>query len=352
MTVSKNDWSDEEYAAAVKGAEEVFKATARVRAVLPWGTSRGDRYVVSGPVLSREGTVDKPTWSAVVSALPGTVVQPPPAPSKPPPEPNPFKEHSDFKLTLQQLGDSDLLDRLARRAAQDVAAGEGRTIFHRIQEGATQIVKYGAWEDFKFVLNRAVEKLQEQNQVGPYVLLMQAQLHSKFRQLVSSNNGRVFLGEALGGELRDAAVAEKGNDGLLISLGVATVELVDTQPLALNVIMQSRDGWTFQLDEWLAVRVIDPTGIVYLESNDKTNLGTVSINNVKDPTSAVRAGGVFTALPNTMNVKGCIEAGTGSHATFLVSAKEHKAELKGGLEGWVEIAGEHPDVHGKITLDY
>lgn len=357
MTVSKNDWSDEEYAVAVKGAEEVFKATARVRAVLPWGTSTGDRYVASGPVLSK--TDD--TWKAEVAGLPGTPVQeilrPKPGPVTPPSyllAPNPFQQHSDFTLTLQQLGDASLLDRLARRAAQDIAAGEGRSIFQRIKEGSNQTVKYGAWEDFRYVLNRAVEKLQEQNQVGPYVLLMQSRLHSKFRQLVSSSNGRVFLGEALGGDLRDAAIAEQGYDGLLISLGVDTVEIVDTQPLALNVVSQARTGWTFQLDEWLAVRVIDPTGIVYLESNSHTNLGTISIKGHPKTTSAIHAGGEFTVEWGTTKVTGRIEGGEGHKARFVIpqsAGGAGEASLTGDLEGWAKVTGAQGLIDGEMEID-
>ncbi|MCK6552172.1 hypothetical protein L6R52_40450 [Myxococcota bacterium] len=268
-----NGWSDEDYHAVMRAAEETFQATARLRAILPQGPKPNDRYYPTAPKLSRKDA-DAP-WAIKVEA----------------PE-EPLHPKVDFEVEHKYLSDSKLLILIARRAAQALAADESRQLFGCLWRKSNtaetnpevpvfvvdgKLGEQDEAKEMKRVLNKGLGTLQKNNHLGPHALVMTPEVHNRYRSLLfGSSSNRLFIGDALGGDLKDASVPTgklpkdaAGNraeitdgEGLLISLNGASVEFTEVDPPALSLVGYGADKMTFRLEARVAVRVFDTTSIV------------------------------------------------------------------------------------------
>lgn len=195
-----NGWTEEDYHAVMRAAEETFLATARLRAILPQGPKPKDRYYPTAPRLFG-GIAGVGSWAIKVER---------------PTEP--LHPRVEFEVEPKYLADFELLGLLSRRAAQALAAEESRQVFRFLWQSSIagepdpQASKFLVTGDqnaadkdkeLKRVLNKGLTLLQTNNHLGPHALVMTPELHGDYRSLLfGSSSNRLFIGDALGGDLR------------------------------------------------------------------------------------------------------------------------------------------------------
>lgn len=286
--VQQAGWTQEEFEGVLRAAEEGFQASAHVRQVLPAGPEAKDRYRVTVPKL----TADPVTLGVETSAF---VV--------------PVRLSKRFVIRSDQLQDLALVQHLARKAGQLLGAAEsvlftqglaparalaplptGQTDAEDVDHlsksqgtvGGGPAAKADAdadadadkakTEKSRSLFDRlvdAVATLQESGHFGPHSFLATPKVMSEFASMsdASRHHMREGIAQLLGDGYRTAvfpksAIQGATDLGLLISTGGRPLDVVVVDPPTVALVGMSDGDLTLQVEERVALRIIDSTAIV------------------------------------------------------------------------------------------
>lgn len=266
--------SPEIHATMERALREEFRRTATIRAALPTGPQPVDRWFVSVPTVTAAPPEDLILRLAPTAAqMPDTLKQ-------------------AYRLDATALHAPEHVEMLARRAGQVLGVSDSKNLYTRLVDsaGATQevdperrrgpqgaearerapLVVSGDDDALRDAISKAVAALYDAQHYGPHVLLLKPDLLNRYRSLVNSKDGRGFVSDSLGADLKVALVpkdaAGDNSLGALVSLSSASVDVVVFDAVGLSVTAYGAEGeLTLLAQTRVALRLLDKKSIVHFK---------------------------------------------------------------------------------------
>jgi len=181
----------------------------------------------------------------------------------------------EFMLNWREVEASRKMDlpiqlSAASRASLACARAEDQMIFDALMGAAENSVSLGDWEDEGGPLaavSAATEVLVENDQFGPYAVVLSPQLFTKTQRVSRGYGrtvGRLVREVAEGGLFRSALLGE--DEGFVLSLGAYNFDLAVGQDLITAYEGNEGLDHLFKVLETVAVRVKRPGAIVTFEA--------------------------------------------------------------------------------------